>query len=855
MKLERNTKKDNNKIVQLKAAAEEHLLPPSDVDTKLKDIASDLNLSSLGVKIDIRDVEHQWGTCEGPVILTTLINKPNNVRISLYTDDSTKLTDMYIQTAMHQLSDAFMAVWASDYRNEHGGLNLKAGGISDVFPNSVSQMARQQFHPTLTIAWIDLDRFKKINDSCSHEEGDKALRAVYAQLHQLARNLSGLAFFDGGDEFILILPTTQKMKLISEIWKIRNEIRNLRYPVKTGGDDLTLDMTVGVVERTVAEIIENLGAVKTACEDLTKNDDSEREKRRGTINFEIESHVDSVPAVTVNPLSFFQLGLSLSHCHQFRHHAFPDERLNLIVEKVSSVSLFDATAIEVIKEAVNDVLKWFGVETNRDFDEADLLNSPLNSRRLSMGAIAVAILHGLAVAVRKHNLEHVASELVVRWSGEDRKVAIQYGEVTIWGDSDLGGTPLELNYGKSWTLTGEVNKVEGAVVGVQVGFSNKPLTPGGNNLPLAFFVDHILVDDRPRSGGGLPDFWQIAIAQIITALGKAPECNILIWGKNAESVKETDTYQRLMGEKEWEADDVAQLTGLTAMQVDQIKTSIPARIKIVSDSKELLGEIITPYQVFVGRQNADVSESKKQSPVPRPMINTEKLGPSEGVSCLTADMAYPLVIDTLRKSEDVRLPKDDSNQEHRELLAFKIKLKTPLKDPIPSYLRGQQEEFEKYADDVLLRKEGLIRRELENPDQVEVFITHLSSYFGKNNSNLRSTRRACLVVPHTPEKNEPKPLGLISVWATPRFSNGGRFLDFIFVWRTVEAFIGLPYSLYGSIRLAQQLVESIATKLSNNEESAQVQLGELTYLALSLHLGSDEFNKRVAKQIVDSASD
>lgn len=853
--------KDNSKISQLKSTAEEYLLPPSYVDFILKEIASDLSISSLGVKINIRDeVDHKWGDCSGTVIVESIINRPNNIKIFIITGDAAKHADMNIQTAMHQLLVAFMAVWASDYRNEHGGLTLKASAISDVLPGSVNHVARQAFTSKLTIAWIDLDKFKQINDLISHEAGDKALRSVYAAMHQLARRLNGLAFFDGGDEFILILPSTQsvqKMQLISEVWKFRNEIKDLRYPKADGSGDLILDLTVGVVERTVNEINSDLIAVKTACEVLTKKEGGDREKRRGTINFEPVSNAIPVQAAVVDPLNFFQLGFCLSRCVQFVEHAFADERLNLIVEKVMSFNLAESLTPESISEAVNDVLTWFGVEQKDDFDESHLLNSPADSRQLSKGAIAIAIVHGLAISIRKQSSVYVVSPLCIRWADHGVKIAVQSGERTIWGDSSLeSGNSDLLQYGV-WITHGKESQRLGSVVGVQVGFANKPLTPGAMNLPLSFFVDRILVDDRPITGGGLPDFWQIAIAQIVTALDKAPESKILIWGKDETSLKGTDTYRRLIGEKDWEVDDVMRLTGLAIARIEQLKPQLPNRVKIVLDPIERLNEITESYKVLAGRSSLEATELPIQSTMHRPMMAAEPLGQSEGIICQTAAMAYPLVIDTLRKSSDVRLPRDDSNQEHRELLAFKVKLITPSKDSIPFYLKEQKNELENYAEEVFLKTDGLIRKEIEELGQVEAFITHLSSYFGTDSKDQKSTRRACLVVPHKPNEDarEPKPLGLISVWATPRFIEGKKFLDFVFVWRTVEAFIGLPYSLFGSIKLAEVLVSSISERVNTQGSLSAPQLGELTYIALSLHLGNDEFHKRVAKQIVDSASD
>ena len=99
-----------------------------------------------------------------------------------------------------------------------------------------------------------------------------------------------------------------------------------------------------------------------------------------------------------------------------------------------------------------------------------------------------------------------------------------------------------------------------------------------------------------------------------------------------------------------------------------------------------------------------------------------------------------------------------------------------------------------------------------------------------------------------------KPLGLVSVWATPRFVRGSIALEFCFVWRTVEVLVGLPYSLYGSIGLAEHIRKQIQSLLEREHIPVRLTTGGITYLALSLHMRDDEFHRRIAKRIVDAAS-
>lgn len=79
-----------------------------------------------------------------------------------------------------------------------------------VFEDRIGPMlesARRHSHP-ITLASMDLDRFKQINDTLGHAAGDKALRKVAQLLAAMVRN-SDLLVRMGGDEFVLVLPNTE----------------------------------------------------------------------------------------------------------------------------------------------------------------------------------------------------------------------------------------------------------------------------------------------------------------------------------------------------------------------------------------------------------------------------------------------------------------------------------------------------------------------------------------------------------------------------------------------------------------------------------------------------------------------
>lgn len=59
-------------------------------------------------------------------------------------------------------------------------------------------------HP-VTVFMIDVDKFKLINDTYGHMEGDFALKIVAESLKKTAAQLNGFAARYGGDEFCLII--------------------------------------------------------------------------------------------------------------------------------------------------------------------------------------------------------------------------------------------------------------------------------------------------------------------------------------------------------------------------------------------------------------------------------------------------------------------------------------------------------------------------------------------------------------------------------------------------------------------------------------------------------------------------
>ena len=98
----------------------------------------------------------------------------------------------------------------------------------------------------ISVALLDLDGFKSINDVYGHVEGDSVLRRVGATMRSSVR-VGDLACRYGGDEFALILPGTRQDKASPVLDRVRAAIRSMDVP---GG---RLTACVGLAERDQGE--------------------------------------------------------------------------------------------------------------------------------------------------------------------------------------------------------------------------------------------------------------------------------------------------------------------------------------------------------------------------------------------------------------------------------------------------------------------------------------------------------------------------------------------------------------------------------------------------------------------------
>jgi diguanylate cyclase (GGDEF)-like protein len=95
----------------------------------------------------------------------------------------------------------------------------------------------------LALLFLDLDRFKSVNDSVGHEGGDHLLRLVADRLNACVREGDTVARL-GGDEFVVLLTDLDSALLAAKLAK--DIVALLSQPFEIGGNECFISVSVGV---------------------------------------------------------------------------------------------------------------------------------------------------------------------------------------------------------------------------------------------------------------------------------------------------------------------------------------------------------------------------------------------------------------------------------------------------------------------------------------------------------------------------------------------------------------------------------------------------------------------------------
>ena len=109
----------------------------------------------------------------------------------------------------------------------------------------------ERHHRPLSIAMLDLDHFKTVNDRYGHLVGDSILRAVAENFRARLRSTDQIGRF-GGEEFIVILPETALEQAIDLAEDLRRSVEQIEFHTERG-DRVQTRVSVGVATLRIGQ--------------------------------------------------------------------------------------------------------------------------------------------------------------------------------------------------------------------------------------------------------------------------------------------------------------------------------------------------------------------------------------------------------------------------------------------------------------------------------------------------------------------------------------------------------------------------------------------------------------------------
>ncbi|MGD8513866.1 MAG: diguanylate cyclase, partial [Deltaproteobacteria bacterium] len=116
------------------------------------------------------------------------------------------------------------------------------GYMTSHLPEELNRASRYG-HP-LSLIMCDIDRFKNVNDSRGHLAGDSVLRLVVDFIHEALRKDIDWAVRYGGEEFLIVLPETDREGAWAVAERLRQEMAT--KPIAIGDQEIAITASFGL---------------------------------------------------------------------------------------------------------------------------------------------------------------------------------------------------------------------------------------------------------------------------------------------------------------------------------------------------------------------------------------------------------------------------------------------------------------------------------------------------------------------------------------------------------------------------------------------------------------------------------
>ncbi len=223
------------------------------------------------------------------------------VSVSAHIDTIIETMDQYRSDELHReqvlteqvtvMKEKLAAVEArSDLIKEQLG-EARARAVTDVLtqlPNREAWQERlsfefarwQRYRYPVVVGVLDIDNFKRVNDTFGHKAGDRVLQKLAEAVQQRLRNTDFVARY-GGEEFVVILPETPLEAAVTVLNQLREHISGLPFHFRSQPVSVTFsagitemaegDDEASVFERADKAMYEAKEAGRNCIRQLTRN--------------------------------------------------------------------------------------------------------------------------------------------------------------------------------------------------------------------------------------------------------------------------------------------------------------------------------------------------------------------------------------------------------------------------------------------------------------------------------------------------------------------------------------------------------------------------------------------------------
>lgn len=197
----------------------------------------ELCAEKIGAANDLRELEQ---------VLSDVMRETRNIQMNaLRSRDELRSTKQKVQESEARIRELENELEAASEMVRHDQLTgtLNRRGLDEIFAKEVARATRHD--SPLCVALLDIDNFKKLNDTLGHEAGDQALIHLATICRETLRPQDTVARF-GGEEFIILLPETYVEDAANTLIRLQRELTKKIF--LHGNEKVLITFSAGVTQ-------------------------------------------------------------------------------------------------------------------------------------------------------------------------------------------------------------------------------------------------------------------------------------------------------------------------------------------------------------------------------------------------------------------------------------------------------------------------------------------------------------------------------------------------------------------------------------------------------------------------------